>query len=425
VNTTSNISQAMKADESQYRTSSNKRKMIPHLPDSSFGSALINLLHETQIPRHLTTRGHPKPNKEPAVLRKAPPMDPRQCFSSASAPLTSRDLLLQALARTEATSPIMSYETMITPLLLQTIGKPVVPSSSRPSNELIVYTSGYVTFPPYQKAPNSRVNITKKFAKKIKTCLATVSNKFLAGLQAVGKFYAHGEQKWESEYKPFERETSNASVWEAIDAADKAALIEKAQKAEKQKQRSWSNKCRNYWKPNTIGQSSTSNNLALCDGEHAKNEEANIPPIPKDLRMQNNQRPERMQNSHQPNFPLKRWMTQERPERIQLSQQRHFSPPKGRMHPLERQPRRAHQQLNILPEQQAPESEEEDDLGTPWSGLETMAEEHFFGEEPWEDADRMLDEGIGEEECDGLEAGGELCLRHESCVREAMAICGA
>jgi hypothetical protein len=106
------------------------------------------------------------------------------------------------------------------------------------------------------------------------------------------------------------------------------------------------------------------------------------------------------------------------------------------MYPLERQPRsacRSHQLQNQISEPERSDGEEED-LGTPWSGLETVAEEHCFGEQTREDEERVGDdEGIGrncedgngyELESDGLEVGGELCLRHESCRREAMALGG-
>lgn len=104
------------------------------------------------------------------------------------------------------------------------------------------------------------------------------------------------------------------------------------------------------------------------------------------------------------------------------------------MYPLERQPRRAcrsHQRRNRISEPESgdggEEEEEEEDLGTPWSGLETVAEEHCFGERTREDEGigRNCEEGNRYElECGGLEVGGELCLRHESCRREAMAFGG-
>jgi hypothetical protein len=400
------------------------RKMIPRLPDSSLSPAVINLLRETHIPRYHAVQGYSKPNQQPASLHIVLPTD------------LSRDHIAQALAKTEAMSPTMSYETMISPLLLQTDTKYVVPSGFRPNHNPAAYTSGYVTFPPFHKSSNSKAQTAKKYAKKVKNCLITVGNKFLTGLEAIRNFYAYSEQKWESEHQPFERVTSNSQVWEAIDAVDKAALLEKAQKAEKHQQNSWGKALRNYWKPKPAEQFSTNNILAHGDREDAKNEEPSIPPIAKRLRKQNEQRPERMQPSHKPHRPLRRRQTQERTEHRRPTRQAHFSPPRGRMHPLERQHSRTghnQQQPSIAPEQQAPESEEDDeDLGTPWSALETVVEEPFFGGEAWEDEQRMLDDegigeggGDGEGDCGGLEAGGELCLRHESCVREAMAIGGA
>lgn len=400
------------------------RKMIPRLPDSSLSPAVIDLLHETHIPRYHAVQGYLKPNQQPASLNIVLPTD------------LSRDHLAQALAKTEATSPTMSYETMISPLLLQTDTKYVVPSSSRPNHEPIVYTSGYVTFPPYHKSSDSKAQTIKKCAKKVKNCLITVGDKFLTGLEAVGNFYAYSEQKWESEYQPFERVTLNSPLWEAIDAVDKAALLEKAQKAEKHQQNSWGKTLRNYWKPKPAEQFSTKSILVHGDREDAKNKEPSIEPIAKRLRKQNEQRPERMQPSHKPRRPLWRGQTQKRTKHSRPTRQPHFSPPRGRMHPLERQhsrPGHNQQQPSIAPEQQAPESEEDDeDLGTPWWGLETVAEGPFYGAEAWEDGQGMLDDegigeggGDGEADCGGLEAGGELCLRHESCVREAMAIGGA
>jgi hypothetical protein len=107
------------------------------------------------------------------------------------------------------------------------------------------------------------------------------------------------------------------------------------------------------------------------------------------------------------------------------------------MYPLERQPRsacRSHQRQNQISEPERNDGDEEEGLGTPWSWLKTVAKEHCFGERGWED-DEMVgdDEGIGrncedgngcELECDGLEVGGEPCLRHESCRKEAMALGG-
>lgn len=353
---------------------------------------------------------------------------------------TSRASLTQALAKTEATSPVMSYETMITPLLIQAAAKPAATSSPGPSNKPEVCTSGYVTFPPYHRTLPSKAQIAKNYVRKAKTSLITASDELLNGLEAVGNFYAYSEQKWETEYQSFERMTSNTSAWEAIDAADKAALLEKT---EKRQQKSWGKRWQNYWRPEPAGESSKSGIITHGDGKSAKNKEFSIPPISKDLRKQNKQRPERKISSYQPKHPLRKGRTQERTVRIPLTRKPHFSPPRGRMHPLERQHSRAHQ----IPEQQALESNEEDeeDLGTPWSGLETVAEEHFWGEETWGEKERMRgDEGIGaaegegdyeregkreredgEEDCDGFEAGGELCLRHESCIREAMAIGGA
>jgi hypothetical protein len=97
------------------------------------------------------------------------------------------------------------------------------------------------------------------------------------------------------------------------------------------------------------------------------------------------------------------------------------------MYPFKRQPRSAccsHQLQNQISEPESDDGEEGEDLGTPWSGLETVAEEHWFGEQTREDEERVGDdEGIGrncedgngyELESDGLEVGGELCLWHES-----------
>jgi hypothetical protein len=37
---------------------------------------------------------------------------------------------------------------------------------------------------------------------------------------------------------------------------------------------------------------------------------------------------------------------------------------------------------------------------------------------------RGVERDCGEQDCEGFEAGGELCTRHESCAREAMATRG-
>jgi hypothetical protein len=55
--------------------------------------------------------------------------------------------------------PIMSYETILAPPVLQTIGNPVIPWTSRPSNEPIVYKIGYVSYPEHRKTPASKVDI--------------------------------------------------------------------------------------------------------------------------------------------------------------------------------------------------------------------------------------------------------------------------
>lgn len=76
----------------------------------------------------------------------------------------------------------MSYETILAPLVLHTNGNPIILSTSRPSNEPIVYKTGYVSFPEYRKTPASKADIVKKYAKRVKTCPITAGDKLLAGL---------------------------------------------------------------------------------------------------------------------------------------------------------------------------------------------------------------------------------------------------
>jgi hypothetical protein len=92
-------------------------KMLVRLPDSGVSPAVVKILCDTQIPRHRVAQEHPNSDKGPAGLRVLPPMGLGQELSSRFGPLTSRDLR-EALARTEAASPVMSYETMLTPLVL-------------------------------------------------------------------------------------------------------------------------------------------------------------------------------------------------------------------------------------------------------------------------------------------------------------------
>jgi len=304
-----------------------------------------------------------------------------------------------------------------------------MPSSSRPNNEPIVYTSSYATFPPYHKIPDSNARIVKKYTRNVKTSLITVGNKVLTGLQKTGIFYASSEQKSQSEYRPFDRLTSSTSSRESVDAADKAALFGKA---EKRQQNSWTKALRNYWRLDPAGACRKSDTLVHSDGLDLKDEEPSIPSISKQLRKLNKQRLERMQSLRQPLHLLKRGRTRDRTECIPLMSEPNFSPPRRRR-PLGRQYSRVcHQQDREVPE--VGENEEDDeDLGTPWSGLQTEAGGHIFGEQAQRDEERMRDDGgIGEEigeakgceeeNCDGFEASGELCLRHGSCTKEAMAI---
>lgn len=386
-------------------------KMLSQLQDSNVSPAVIKILHETQVPRHKTMRGHqnirgyPVTSEDPGALRILSPGDFGYKLALKSGAPKSRDPLREALARTEATSPMMSYETMLTPRVFQTIGEPAIPLGSRISNEPIVRRSDYVTFPAYHKTPNPQAHIAKKCVKKIKTCLTSASDKLLAGLQAIGDFYVSSEQKWESEYPTLrQRATPDASARQATKTL---------------RPTSWVKKLHDYWKPEPAQRRPRTRTRAMPslggDGEAA------IPHESGALRRRNAQRRERIRGA-------------------QLLPR--FSPPEGRMCPLERQPRGTHHHCRpCLPETAEPESEEEQCLGTPWSGLQTVAEEGFFGELASEEEGKSMrddkgfggcdGEGEGEGEvddgndgleCDGLEAGGELCLRHESCVREAMAI---
>jgi hypothetical protein len=316
----------------------------------------------------------------------------------------------------------MSYETITTPLFVHTAAKPAVPSSSRPYNEPIAYTSGNATF-PYHKTPNSNAQIVKICARKVKTGLVTVGNKILTGLQEAGSFNAPNEQKWQSEHQPFERLASNIPSWESVDATDKAVLLSKA---EKHQPKSWTKALRNYWRPQPAGASCKSGDLANSDNLDPKDEEPNIRSISRQLQKLNERRLERMQSLHQPLRLLKRGRSRDRTERIPLMSEPHFSPPRRRKQPLGSQRSGACQrQDREVPEVGENERGDEEDLGTPWSGLQTAAQGHFYGEQAWRDEERIGEaKGCEEENCDGFEAGGELCLRHKSCVTEATTIGG-
>jgi len=338
------------------------------------------------------------------------------------------DLLSEALASTGAASPIVSHETMNTPIVLQSIGEPAKPSGPKPINEPIVYGSSYVTFPAYRKTTKSKANITNKCAKMGKNCLTTAGTGFLTSLQAAGEFYAHSEQEWDTEYQTFGRVISNStSVLETIDAADNAAHLKKPQKHSRS---SWAQKIQSYWKPEPATRPITSNLLS------PNNEEAFNPPISSCLQKQNRQRPECMRSSHLTDHPLHHGRMPQRCERIPLIRQPRFSSPEERNCQPERQPRRAYRvyqlqkpqriAVNSGEEEVWDEDEEENLLRTPWSGLEAITEEEYTGEQAWGTGD---DEGIGGNDddgmgCDGFEADGELCLRHKICAKEAMTLSG-